>query len=234
ANGYHKIQTVYHEIPEIFDTVIISDSKTSDNVSMVYAQSYKYKKPTIQPRENIAFKALKLLKKTYKIKKFANIKIIKQIPTSAGLGGASSDATAVLKGLNKLWSLKLSQKKLASIAEKISKDAPFFLIGGTALGKNFGEKITKLKPIKNLKFTIIKKSSPAKNKTKNLYKKLNLKLCGKNTDKTKNLLKAIGENDNENIIKNLHNDFESLYKFPQNTHLAGAGPSFFEVRILRK
>ncbi|OGJ42269.1 4-(cytidine 5'-diphospho)-2-C-methyl-D-erythritol kinase [Candidatus Peregrinibacteria bacterium RIFCSPLOWO2_01_FULL_39_12] len=231
ANGYHKIQTVYHEIPEIFDTVMISDSKIFDSTSILYAPSHKYKKQAIHPRENLGFKALKLLKKTYKIKKFADIKIIKRIPVSSGLGGASSDAAAVLKGLNKLWNLKLSQKNLMSIAEKLGKDAPFFLVGGTALGKNFGEKITKLKPIKNLKFGVVKKSSSSKNKTKNLYRKLNLKFCGKNTDKTKKLIEAIKKNDNKNIIKNIHNDFSIFYKLPKNTHLSGAGPSTFKIKI---
>ncbi len=231
-DGYHKIQTVLQEIPEIHDEIKIQTTK---------------KTATHNP-QNLAYKALQLLKKTYKIKKFARITIKKNIPISSGLGGAASDAAAVLKGLNKLWNLKLSQKKLLALAAKLGKDVPFFIIGGTALGTNYGEKIKSLKPIKNIKFKIFPKSSnksaavPASGvaggfspyhhprKTAKAYQSLDLPKCNKNSSKTKKLLKAIQANDTKNILKNLHNDFEQLYKIKPQRHLCGAGPSTFIAR----
>ena len=211
-DGYHKIQTILQEIPEIYDEIEI---KTTTK--------------TAQPcnDQNLAYKALQLLKKTYKIKKFAHITIKKNIPISSGLGGAASDAAATLKGLNKLWNLKLSAKQLLKLAAKLGKDVPFFIIGGTALGTNYGEKIKQLKPIKNLKFKIFPKSSKIQNKTAVAYKSLNLSGCNKNATKTTKLLKAIQAANTKNILQNLHNDFEQLYKIKPHHHLCGSGPSTF-------
>lgn len=248
ASGHHKIMTVFQEAPEIYDEIKIISTKKTDNLSTTCDIKFSSSKPTTRtnninqkldkilknPAQNLAFLALRLLKKTCKISnKFAHIYIKKNIPISSGLGGASSDAAAVLKGLNKLWNLKLSQKKLLKMAAKLGKDAPFFIIGGTALGTNYGEKITLLPPIKNIKFKIFQKSATTSGKTQSAYESLDLNLCGKNKTKTKNLITAIKKNDKKNIIKNLHNDFETLRSFdhlPKTHHLSGSGPSTFTTR----
>ena len=157
------------------------------------------------------------------------IKVEKNIPISSGLGGSSSNAVAITKGLNKIWNLKVSKEKILKSSAKEGKDMPFFVNGGVALGTHFGEKIKQLKPIKGLKITINKKSSKLKNKTEKMYKKLNLKLCGKNSDKTKKLLLGIKTGNKKMIIENIHNDFEQLYKMKKGEHLTGSGPSTFKI-----
>lgn len=184
--------------------------------------------------KNLAFLALKLIKRTYKIKKFASITIIKNIPLSSGLGGASSDAAATLKGLNKLWNLKISQKKLLALAAKLGMDVPFFIIGGTALATHFGEKITPLPPIKNIKFKIFPQSAESPkslSKTATAYSSLDLSLCGKKISQTKLLLSAIKKSDKKAILSTLHNDFEHAIKSHTKPghHLSGAGPSTFSA-----
>jgi 4-diphosphocytidyl-2-C-methyl-D-erythritol kinase len=74
----------------------------------------------------------------------ALITISKRIPVSSGLGGDSSDAAAVLLGLNQLWQLGIPPGGLAGIAATLGSDVPFFLNGGTALAQGRGEFIVPL------------------------------------------------------------------------------------------
>jgi len=234
ASGYHKIQTVLQEIPKIKDELKIISTKEIDSTSIVFTPKFKGPKTPIPENDNLAHKALLLIKQTYGKshrldKKFAQIIINKNIPISSGLGGASSDAAAVLKGLNKLWNLKISQKKLLALAAKLGMDVPFFIVGGTALATHFGEKIKALKPIKNIKFKISPSSSVSISKTASAYASLDLSLCGKNIAQTKTLLKAIKKSDKESIIASFHNDFETISPQKKGHHLSGAGPSTFSI-----
>jgi 4-diphosphocytidyl-2-C-methyl-D-erythritol kinase len=196
-------------------------------VSTVYPPKFKGPKTPIHENDNLAHKALLLLKRTYKIKKFVAITITKNISLSSGLGGSSSDAAATLKGLNKLWNLKISTKKLLSLAAKLGMDVPFFIIGGTVLATHFGEKVKALKPIKSIKFKVSPVSSSSTSKTASAYSSLDLSLCGKNLTQTKVLLNAISKRDKKSIIANLHNDFETLTPQKNGHHLSGSGPSTF-------
>ncbi|MCK9186512.1 4-(cytidine 5'-diphospho)-2-C-methyl-D-erythritol kinase [Candidatus Gracilibacteria bacterium] len=232
ANGYHEISTIFHEIKNFKDILEINKIKLKDDVSIAHdlkKTPVQKGKIEIKLSENLAKKALDLFKKTFKIKDFISIKIHKNIPISSGLGGASSDAAAVLKGLSQLYKLNLSEKRLLFLAEKLGMDVPFFIVGGTALGTHFGEKITKLPEIKNLEIKIFPKSSTQKEKTKDAYENLDLSKCGKNKAKTELLLKEIKAGDKKLTLENLHNDFETSLEIPlqKNTHLSGAGPSVF-------
>lgn len=254
ASGYHEIQTVLYEYKDIFDVVSIVSAKDHDEMSMVNGKNGRPLKRPVKLEENLAYKALLLVKKEFKIKKFVQILIKKNIPVSSGFGGASSNAASMLKGLNKLWKLRISQIKLLKMAGKLGMDVPFFIIGGTALATNFGEKVKALKPIKNLKIKIFPKSSALKNKTKDAYAKIKIENCGKEISKTSAIVKAIngtagrghvkaGHSKSGNgqlvktLIENCHNDFETIFSvksalaksFKKGRRLNGAGPSTFEI-----
>jgi 4-diphosphocytidyl-2-C-methyl-D-erythritol kinase len=88
---------------------------------------------------NLAYKAADLIKRSYRIKKGVKIRIKKKIPVAAGLGGGSSNAAAVLLGLNKLFALRLDSKALIMFANKLGSDVAFFILDkkfalGTARG----------------------------------------------------------------------------------------------------
>jgi 4-diphosphocytidyl-2-C-methyl-D-erythritol kinase len=227
-SGFHEIQTVFQEIPDLTDEIEIEETEKKDEIII---------NAPVKTEENLAYKALQLIKKTFKIKKFARIVIKKNIPLSSGLGGASSDAAAVLKGLNKLWDLKLSTKNMTELAAQIGADVPFFITGGTALGTHFGEKTTPLPSIKCIKFKInspktwpkIPASIGESTKTKNMYESIDLSVCGKNKQKTKDLLDGIKNGDKNAIIKNLHNDFEAILPVKKEQHLSGSGPATFSI-----
>jgi 4-diphosphocytidyl-2-C-methyl-D-erythritol kinase len=229
SSGYHKVQTVMQEIKEFADEIEITSSKNKD----ILPSFVTPKTSAIggsQKSDDLIFKALMLVKKTFKIKKFVKIKVKKNIPFASGLGGGSSDAAAVLKGLNKLWRLGLSKTALAKLGETLGMDVPFFIYGGTALGKHYGEKITPLRTIKYINFKVNPlKSKEISQKTQKAYKKLDLKKCSKNLSKTKLLLKGIKTGNKKLILENIHNDFETTVKTSKNYHLSGAGPSTFQA-----
>jgi 4-diphosphocytidyl-2-C-methyl-D-erythritol kinase len=226
--GYHKIRTVFYEYKNLYDEIEIKSAK-KDKVE----GWYKGKKISILKKDDIVFKTIELIKRTKRIKnKYVNVKVLKKTPWGSGLAGGSSDAAAVLKGLNKLWNLKLSKKDLIKIGGKIGKDVPFFILGGIALGENFGEKLTPLPQVK-LNIKLLPKKSPRKTKTKYMYQRIDLKKCGKESEKTKKLLMGIKTGNKKMIIENLHNDFETIpaNKPKKGWHLCGAGPSVFKAIV---
>jgi 4-diphosphocytidyl-2-C-methyl-D-erythritol kinase len=72
------------------------------------------------------------------------VRLIKRIPTQAGLAGGSSDAAATLRALARLWRMRVSGAVLSSIARELGADVPYFLTGGTALGAERGDRIQPL------------------------------------------------------------------------------------------
>lgn len=208
-SGYHKIQTIFHEIPELSDEVKITESKQEDNLTMP--------QHPLKKEDNLAFKALQLIKQRYDIKdRYVDIHITKNIPLAAGLGGASSDAAAVIKGLNQLWDLRLETQEMQKIAAELGMDVPFFILGGTAFGTHYGERIQPLRRIEGLKVELIP-DRQHRALTSHQYESMKLPECGKHTQKTVRMLEAIETGDTEEIIKNLHNDF--------GQNLTGSGPT---------
>jgi 4-diphosphocytidyl-2-C-methyl-D-erythritol kinase len=83
------------------------------------------------------------------------IHIKKRIPVAAGMGGGSSNAAAVIKGINHLLKLKLSKEKLLQIGLKVGADVPFFLFEGPALAHGIGEQLRRVKNMPKLLFLIV-------------------------------------------------------------------------------
>lgn len=134
----------FHEVEMIMTTIDLSDRIE------LYLLEEDTIKVSLESRfvpndeRNLAFQAAKLLKDKYQVKKGVLIKIQKSIPVSAGLGGGSSDAAAVLRGLNKLWELQIPLNRLIELGLQIGSDVPFCVYNGTALVKGRGEKVMPL------------------------------------------------------------------------------------------
>ncbi len=93
-------------------------------------------------RTNLAYLAAKAFFEKCKMKSGVRIKINKKIPPAGGLGGGSSNAAYVLKGLNELYQTGLSREELSEIGKEIGSDVPFFFSFGQALIKGRGEKVS--------------------------------------------------------------------------------------------
>ena len=96
--------------------------------------------------KNLAFQAARLIKERYGVKRGVYIHLDKQIPVAAGLAGGSSDAAAALKGLNRLWDLRLPREELELLGAELGSDVPFCIRGGTAVARGRGEKLESVSP----------------------------------------------------------------------------------------
>ena len=144
-DNYHNLETIFERI-SLADRIIIKPRK--DLLIKISCND----KAVPRDKTNLCFKAAKLLIDEFKISKGLNIKITKRIPVGAGLGGGSSNAAAVLMGLNSLWGLKLSQTRLAKIAARVGSDVAFFVHDlPFAQGSGRGERIKPLNALKKAK-----------------------------------------------------------------------------------
>lgn len=131
-DGYHSLKTIFAPIA-LHDTIVLQKSTHdrwgSNNDSL----------PTDQ--NNLCMKALQLMRQYYPAIKGVDIYVHKIIPTGAGLGSGSTNATAVIKALIQLYQLNISHEKLSMIASTISKDSPFFLYNEPMIGYELGDKL---------------------------------------------------------------------------------------------
>ncbi|PIP19073.1 MAG: 4-(cytidine 5'-diphospho)-2-C-methyl-D-erythritol kinase [Candidatus Omnitrophica bacterium CG08_land_8_20_14_0_20_41_16] len=146
SDNYHNLKTIFERI-SLADRIILKPRK--DNLIKVSCNN----KAVPLDEANLCFKAAKLLRDKFAAAEGLDINIAKHIPVGAGLGGGSGNAAAVLRGLNKLWKLKLSKAMLAKLATKIGSDVAFFVYDlPFAVGAGRGERIKPLNNLKKIKF----------------------------------------------------------------------------------
>jgi 4-diphosphocytidyl-2-C-methyl-D-erythritol kinase len=135
SDGYHEIETCMVAIPW-FDILEIT---FADSFSFV--QSGNVIPSSLS--ENLCYKAYEALKSKYPIPSL-RIHLRKQLPMGAGLGGGSADAAYVLKGINEMCNLNLSNKELCAIAATLGSDCPFFIENLPQLAQGRGERLSQL------------------------------------------------------------------------------------------
>ncbi len=136
-----------------------------------------------------------------------SIIIDKRIPISAGLGGGSADAAAVLLALAELFGKDLPFGELLGIGAEVGADVPFCIMGGTALAEGKGEKLSPLRKMPDCDILICK--PPYSCSTPALYERYDLQRRNKHPD-TDGFLTALDEGDLEQMCRRLFNVFESL------------------------
>lgn len=142
-----KREDGYHEVRMIMQTVRLYDQ----------IEIHQTDKPGIRVRTNLSYlpvnennlvyKAAKLLMDEFGIEKGVSIRLKKVIPVAAGMAGGSSDAAAVLVGINRMFQLNLTKQELMERGVKIGADVPYCVMRGTALAEGIGERLTKLPPV---------------------------------------------------------------------------------------
>jgi 4-diphosphocytidyl-2-C-methyl-D-erythritol kinase len=145
-----KLPDNYHSVLTLFERISLSDQISFKLLpySGIRLALSGFDLP--RGRNNLAYQAASLLKRDFQIRQGVQISIKKNIPVSAGLGGGSSNAAAVLIGLNELWKLNLKLKQLVALARQIGSDVPFFLYNSSfAFATSRGDEIKVLKsPVK--------------------------------------------------------------------------------------
>jgi len=164
-DNYHNIETLFERI-NLYDTITLKLRR--DILIRISCAN-----PDVPTDEtNFCYKGAKLLQEKYKVQKGADIKILKSIPISAGLGGGSSNAGSVLLGLNKLWKLSLPLSRLVTLSKQIGCDVPFFIYNTSfAKGSKRGDIIMPLKGLKDLRLWHILVVPKIKVSTPLIYKK---------------------------------------------------------------
>lgn len=132
-DGYHELRTIYQSV-SLHDT--LSLSATDGAIEIVCDDA---RVPCDET--NLVYRAAARLREATGAPAGARIEIDKRIPVAAGLGGGSSNAAAALCGLERLWGVRLEERKMFDIAASLGSDVPFFLLGGTALGVGRGEEV---------------------------------------------------------------------------------------------
>ena len=136
TDGYHDLATVMQTV-DLYDAICLS--AVEDNQVQIVCSM-----PELSNDENLAIRAVHMVRQRLAIKQGVLIELHKRIPMAAGLGGGSSDAAAVLLALQHWWHLQLSPSDLLDIASSLGADVPFFLTGGLALCEGRGERVTAL------------------------------------------------------------------------------------------
>lgn len=129
-DGYHELLTVFQTI-SLADTLHIELDRAGIRLD---APMY-----LPQAADNLVYKAAQLYYKAIGETPAVSIRLIKRIPTEAGLGGGSSNAAVVLRALNALYNQRLDENAIFVLARQLGSDVPFFLRGGTALGRGRGD-----------------------------------------------------------------------------------------------
>ena len=144
-DNYHKLNTLFERIG-LSDTIVLKPRR--DDLIKITCEN----KDVPTDESNLCYQAAKLFRQKCGIRKGVDIKIEKNIPVGAGLGGGSGNAATVLMGLKGIWKARLSRKALCSLAEKLGSDVSFFLYDVPfAQGTGRGEKIRPLAGLKSLK-----------------------------------------------------------------------------------
>lgn len=202
----YKRDDGYHELEMIMTTVDLADRLELELIEedRIIIQSQTRFVP--DDERNLAYKAAKLLKDQFSINSGVSITIEKNIPVAAGLAGGSSDAAAVLRGMNKLWNLHLTMDELAELGAKVGSDVSFCVYGGTALAGGRGEKITPLPAPPNCWVVLAKPSIGVS--TSEVYEHLNLNEIIH--PDTQAMLNAIYNKDYKEMCNHLGNVLESV------------------------
>ena len=136
ADGYHDLVTVFHAV-SLFDE-ITAEPAGRDGVTV----SGEGADRVPADRDNLALRAVAALRAAVPSAPGVHITIAKRIPVAAGLAGGSGDAAAALVACNELWNGRLGQPQLQEIAARVGSDVAFALLGGTAVGRGRGERLT--------------------------------------------------------------------------------------------
>lgn len=201
-DGYHEVCMVMQTV-NVYDKIYLTKTKekgifVTTNLSFLPVNE-----------NNLVYRAAKLLMDEFSIEEGLQIELQKYIPVAAGMAGGSSDAAAVLYGVNRMFHLKLSLEELKKRGVKIGADVPFCLMRGTALAEGIGEKLSVLPPCPPCYIVLAK---PAINvSTKFVYENLHANEMPKEAHPNiAGVIAAMENNDLQEMSKHIGNVLERV------------------------
>ena len=163
-NGYHDVRMIMQSV-YLYDNVRLEKTDADGEIRLKSNLGY-----LPSDENNIAYKAAKILTEEFDIREGVQITLDKHIPVAAGMAGGSSDAAAVLFGMNRMFGLRLSQQDLMDRGVKLGADVPYCIMRGTVLAEGIGEILTPLPAMP--KCTVLIAKPPVSVSTKTVYEAL--------------------------------------------------------------
>ena len=201
SDGYHNLESVFQKI-NLYDEIYVEKS-TSDELSL------SCNIIEFANQNNIIYKAFNALKEKYSDIGSVKVKLIKHIPSGAGLGGGSTDAAGFLKAMNKLFNLNCSESELIQIGKTLGADVPPCLQAGSFLAEGIGEIITHIN--QNLKYYIVIIKPDVSFSTKLMFSEVDNSCNIQQKYNSKNVIKALETGDFSSLSDNLYNVFEEVF-----------------------
>ena len=199
-DGYHEVRMIMQMI-NLYDKITLR-KKTEPGITVTTNLSYL---PVNE--DNLVYRAAKLLMDEFQVSGGLEIVLQKYIPVAAGMAGGSSDAAAVMVGVNRMFHLGLSKKQLMERGVKIGADVPFCIMRGTALAEGIGEKLTTLPAMPHCSLVIAKPKVHVS--TKFVYGNLKADEITEHPD-IDGQVQALRDNDLEQIVAKMGNVLETV------------------------
>ena len=232
-NGYHDVRMIMQSI-YLYDEVNI-EIKDEPGIEL---KTNLYFLPTDE--NNIAYKAAKMLIEEFNIEKGVEITLKKHIPVSAGMAGGSTNAAAVLFGMNRIFDLGLSMEELMERGVKLGADVPYCIMRGTVLAEGIGENLTNLPAMPKCYVLVAK--PPISVSTKAVYEALDSKEVVEHPD-IDGIIEGLEKADLNKIASSMGNVLEdvTIPMHPEiaeikadmmkegalNAMMSGSGPTVF-------
>lgn len=221
-DGYHEVKMIMQNI-SLCDTLLLRAVAPADAEDITETDNHFYKvcdkagiwlhnegeeNPDVPMDENnLIYKVIRTLKEEFQISQGVEAILTKRIPVAAGMAGGSTDGAAAFKGMNQLFSLKLTQEELCKRAVKLGADIPYCIMGGTALSEGIGEVLTPLPAMPDC-FILIAKP-PINVSTAFVYKNLKVDELSFHPD-IDGMVEALRRNELAGITERLGNVLETV------------------------
>jgi len=160
-DGYHEIETLVCPI-QLYDTLCF-DEEDGHQVSLTcqrplgpWGAAGRWCEDLPEGPENLAVRAVELLRRSANVCRGARLRLVKRIPTAAGLGGGSSDAAAALGAANVVWRLGWPRSELGRLGAELGSDVPLFFAGGPALCRGRGEQVEPMGRLPAMHFVLVR------------------------------------------------------------------------------
>lgn len=198
-DDYHNLKSVFHKI-NLYDEIYIYKI---DNDDFILDTNIK----GLDVKDNIIYKAYVKLKEKFNI---SGVKVVlnKRIPMQAGLAGGSTDCASFILGINNLFNLNLSEEEIITLSKSLGADVVPCLYNKAILAEGIGEIITKIDT--NFKYYIVLIKPELSCNTGEMFKKLDERDKVLTIDNSKNVVKALEDNNIELLSNNLYNTFEEV------------------------
>lgn len=233
-DGYHEIESVMQSVT-LYDTLTFS--KTPCGIELCCSDE------NLSSESNLVVRASKLFFEKSGINGGIKIRLEKNIPVSAGLGGGSTDAAATLSALNGLYGEPFTKKQLSDLGKSLGADIPFCLKRGLCLAAGIGERLSELGSLPECFFVISKGERTVL--TGAAYARID-ECSERERRKADLMIDAIKNKDLHGICRSLYNGFEQngdhddrikeimLSHGAEGTLMTGSGPSVFGVFVNKK